>query len=138
MQMLFHIDEVRLEDCARYGFLGAPQFADVREHVAECPNCRDRLVEMNEFIAFLEDSDEPKTTLVQQHESSGGTVFLVMSGSDGTEWQARVIGDGHYAVKTFVRGADAQDWLEGWRYRLSSDQPQARRNAWRIPRALNS
>ena len=121
MRMVVHIDELRLEDCARYGSLGAPEFTDVREHIAECPSCRDRLAEMNEFLDFLRDYYEPETTLVQQHETSGGTVFLVMSGSDSSDWTARVIGGGHYAVKTFLCGAEAQQWLARWAKRLAME-----------------
>jgi hypothetical protein len=50
----------------------------------------------------------------RHHDTDAGTIFLVVSGSDASRWEARVIGGGYDIVRSFVRGPQAKSWLDRW------------------------
>jgi hypothetical protein len=111
-----HVDEIVLEDAVRFGLLDSPDFSAVRNHVLECPLCRERLEEMDEFASWVHKTPENETagSITTKHDTPSGTVFLVVTGSDAAGWEARAIGGGHYVMRSFARGPDAKVWLDQW------------------------
>ncbi len=115
MQTQGHLNEVFLEEYAR-NKVHASDTSALFRHLATCPSCQTAFEEMQEFVAFLaSDSEETAGHIHQRHATAGGTVFLVVSGSDASgRWDARVLGAGHEQTRAFSRGDDAKDWVACW------------------------
>ncbi len=110
-----HVAEEYLEDYARRDCTSGIDFAGVQEHVGRCETCRDRLVEIFEYMAFLKDHPrETEGNLLYRHDTQSGTVFLAVTGSDATIWQAHALGAGVYITREFFRGSRARVFLEEW------------------------
>lgn len=106
-----HVSEHLLEELAsKVCFDNA---GDVFEHLSVCAVCQDRLTEIFEFVAFQQaEPSEAAGQIRARHELDGGTVFLVVTGSDARDWEARAIGAGLQITRRFARGREAKAWLE--------------------------
>jgi hypothetical protein len=110
-----HVAEERLEDFARQNCVLCDDFAEVHNHIAECPLCQDRLSELNEFVSFMRSAPgETEGQIVARHQVSGRTIFLVVTGSDASVWEARVVGADRSVDRVFLRGDQAKMYLETW------------------------
>lgn len=129
MPAMIHLDDVVLEDAARFGLLASPAFDFVREHLDVCAHCRERLAEVDEFAEWMADAPEEETGgfALARYENAQGTVFLVVTGSDSCGWEAWAIGGGYYANRNFARGGDARAWLERefWSKGAASDSSRS-------------
>lgn len=115
MRTVVHVDELRLEECARQGGLNSARFLDVRRHLAGCEPCRVRLEEICEYVSFMREHPEETTgRLVLKRETTNGTIFLIVEGSDATDWEGRVIGAGYDFAWRFASGPGALAALERW------------------------
>lgn len=115
MRTVVHVDELRLEECARQGGLNSARFLDIRRHLAGCETCRVRMEEMCDYVSFMrEHPEETAGRLVIKRETASGTMFLVVEGSDATDWEGRVIGAGHDFARRFASGPEALAALERW------------------------
>jgi hypothetical protein len=112
---LRHIDDLELEDYARWQEPRPAHLARLRAHLAVCPECRVRALEIAEFVDFLTaDPEESAGHIYTYHGTGQGTVFLVVTGSDSEGWEALIIGAGRDSKRWFHRGGAAKTTLERW------------------------
>ena len=110
-----HVADQRLEDLVRQDRFPCDDFAEVHDHLAVCPICQDRLNEMNEFVAFMRTMPcETEGQIVQRHDTPEGTLFLIVTGSDASVWEARAVGADLNIDRMFLRGDQAKAYLETW------------------------
>ena len=110
-----HVAEQRLEDFARQDCLALNDFAEVQEHLATCPVCQERLNDLTEFVAFMRAAPcDTEGQILRRHDTDQGTVFLIITGADASQWEARALGGGVDVVCVFLRGAQAKGYLEEW------------------------
>ena len=122
MRTTLHLDDLRIEDYLLHNELGSNRFAEFSEHLAVCEECRDRAVELSEFLSFLVSvPEEASGHIYARHSTPDGTLFMVVTGSDATHWDALVIGAGRDASRSYQRGASAKATLERWFRRAYPD-----------------
>lgn len=70
---------------------------------------------MEEYVAFMHDHpDDAEGRAILKRETTNGTVFLIIEGSDASDWEGRVVGGGFDFALRFARGPEAMTWLENW------------------------
>ena len=115
MRTTLHLDDLRIEDYLLHNEPGSIRFAELSEHLAVCDDCRTRAGELSEYLSFLlSDPEETAGHIYARHSTQDGTLFMVVTGSDATHWDALVIGAGRDESRSYRRGASAKATLERW------------------------
>jgi hypothetical protein len=115
MQTTLHYDDVRIEDYLLHSKSESMRFTELSAHLAVCAECKNRAVELSEFVSFLlSDPEETTGHIYARHSTQDGTLFMVVTGSDATHWDALAIGAGRDESRSFRHGASAKMTLERW------------------------